>query len=76
MSRQKRIYLVVASLMVAFLLAFAMYATPLTQQARWDDSAALSLALVLMFLVPFFILAWSLTNLFGRPNRRDKSTLT
>jgi len=78
MNRVRRVYLGIALTMVLFLAVFGFFATPLTEEARLEESPALSLLLVLMFLVPFFILAWSLTNLIGwpGPGRGNRMPLT
>ena len=71
----KRTYALIAGSMVIFLVLFAFVARPLTQQVRWEESPAGNLMLALFFLVPFFVLAWSLMNLFGWMGRRDRTPL-
>ena len=72
---RKRYYALIAGSMVVFLALYAFVARPLTQEVRWAESPAGNLLLALLFLVPFFVLAWSLTKLFGWMDRGDRSSL-
>jgi hypothetical protein len=72
MSRREHFYLGIGVAMVLFLTVFGLVVNPLTQMARWEDSPTLSLVLVLFFLVPFFMLAWSLMNLIDWRGRRNR----